>query len=111
VVVIGLLIVGVLVVFDIGLLLEDDIGGSLEEVRTDVFFVRQTDVHAALVLYHLLLQQVVQTQLVLVLLQVLVLRCRYLLFLRYSRITTLLIRLRLLGVADDSRRAWPKITT
>ena len=98
-------------VLDLGLLLEDDIGGPLEEVRSGVLFVGQTHVHAALVLNHLLLQQVVQTRLVLVLLQVLVLRRRYLRLLRYSRIPTLLIRLRLLGVADDSRWAWPKITT
>lgn len=50
VIVLGLFVVRVLVVLDFRLLLEYDIGGSLEEVRSHKFFVSEADIHAALVL-------------------------------------------------------------
>lgn len=105
-----LFVVRVLMIFDFGLLFENNIGRSLEEIRFRVLLIANADIHLSLILDNFFFKDIIETVTMIVLLQKLILNDCDLGLLGVTLDASLLARFRLFSIMDDAWRAWSKVT-
>lgn len=97
-------------ILDLRLLFVNDKGWTLEEARLRILLVAKADVHLALVLDHLLFEEVVLAITMILQLQELILGSCDLGLLRMALEHTLFSCLRLFGIMDDTWGAWSEVS-